>query len=70
MVDNILGNITSVVGICPHCKQRSLLLSLVQDYYKCTTCDEDIQQYVNGHIKYLPINQTKKDFLRRVKENG
>ena len=68
MVDNILGNISSVIGICPYCKQRSLLLSLVQDYYKCTTCEEDIQQYINGHIKYIIPNPKSKKILDQFKE--
>ena len=53
-------------GVCPHCQEMSSFVSIVNDYYKCLTCGVDVEQKVNGVIKYLPIG---KDTLRE-KDNG
>tara|TARA_R100000908_G_C3735434_1_gene133525 strand:- start:112 stop:327 length:216 start_codon:yes stop_codon:yes gene_type:complete len=65
-----LGNIDTVIGRCPHCNNETLLISLVRDFYKCTICEEDIQQYVNGHIKYIIPNLENKKILDQFKEDG
>ncbi len=46
-------------GVCPHCDMPTSFVSIVNDLYKCMTCGEDVKQYVNGVIKYLPIGQDK-----------
>ena len=46
-------------GICPHCDTKSSFVSIVNDQYRCMTCGEEVKQYVNGVIKYLPIGQDK-----------
>ena len=46
-------------GVCPHCKEMSSFVSIVNDYYKCMTCGTDVEQKINGVIKYLPIGQEK-----------
>ena len=46
-------------GICPHCQEMSDFVSIVNDYYKCLTCGVDVEQKINGVIKYLPIGQEK-----------
>ena len=46
-------------GVCPHCREISDFVSIVNDYYKCMTCGVDVEQKVNGVIKYLPIGQEK-----------
>ena len=53
-------------GVCPHCHEMSDFVSIVNDYYKCLTCGIDVEQKINGVIKYLPIG---KDTLLE-KENG
>ena len=57
--------IDNVLGICPECKTEAFLVAIVQDYYRCTNCGEDTRQYINGHIKYLKVNQEDKDFIKR-----
>ncbi len=57
--------IDNVLGICPECKEEAFLVAIVQDYYRCTNCGEDTRQYVNGHIKYLKINDTDKDYIKK-----
>ena len=46
-------------GVCPHCDMPSSFVSIVNDLYKCMTCGEDVKQYVNGVIKYLPLGSDK-----------
>ena len=43
-----------VNGVCPHCTEHTLLISVVQDYYRCLNCGGDIEQKVNGKISYIP----------------
>ena len=59
-----IGYIDTVHGICPHCSEDTLLVAVVTDYYRCTTCGEDTKQYVNGAIKYLKLNKTDKEWLK------
>ena len=42
-----------VAGRCPECKEHTLLVGLKNTLYRCTTCGEDLEQKVNGVIKYL-----------------
>ena len=46
-------------GVCPHCQEMSDFVSIVNDYYKCLNCGVDVEQKINGVIKYLPIGQEK-----------
>jgi len=53
-------------GVCPHCQEMSDFVSIVNDYYKCLNCGVDVEQKINGVIKYLPIGTDK----LVEKENG
>jgi ribosomal protein L37AE/L43A len=48
-----------VHGICPSCKELTPLVSIMDNIYKCTSCGDELEQYVNGVIKYLPMNNKK-----------
>ena len=50
-----------VDGVCPHCAEHTLLISVVMDYYRCLNCGGDIEQKVNGKISYLPIDLSVKE---------
>jgi len=54
-----------VHGICPSCKELVPLVSILDNIYKCTNCGNELEQYVNGVIKYLPMNkkESKKYYL-------
>ena len=43
-------------GRCPYCETVTQLLSLYDNYFRCSLCRETTRQYVNGHITYLPLN--------------
>ena len=46
-------------GLCPHCDMQASFISIVNDQYRCMTCGEDVKQYVNGVVKYLPLGNDK-----------
>ena len=46
-------------GICPHCREMSSFVSIVNDNYRCMNCGFDVEQKINGVIRYLPIGQDK-----------
>ena len=51
-------------GVCPHCNDVSSFVSIVHDNYRCMNCGSDVEQKVNGVIRYLPLGQDK------IIENG
>ena len=52
-------------GICPHCDMPTSFVSIVKDLYKCMTCGQEVEQKINGVIKYLPVGSESLD-----KEHG
>ena len=46
-------------GICPHCEEMSNFVSIVNDNYRCMNCGFDVEQKINGVIKYLPVGRNK-----------
>ena len=52
---DIIRKAKMVDGVCPHCTEHSLLIGIVNDFYRCMNCGGDIEQKVNGKISYLPI---------------
>ena len=57
-------------GVCPTCNEETLLVSLTQEYYRCITCGADLEQKVNGVIKYIPtmvLKDGKKETTIRSK---
>ena len=56
-------------GRCPYCETVTQLLSLYDNYFRCSLCRETTKQYVNGHIAYLPLNdKSALDF--KLSRNG
>ena len=48
-------------GTCPTCAENTLLVSLTQEFYRCMTCGTDLEQKVNGVIKYIPTIMIQKE---------
>ena len=44
-------------GVCPHCEEASSFVSIVSDNYRCMNCGIDVEQKINGVIRYLPIGK-------------
>ena len=54
-----IGQLTSqiVSGNCPECKTDTLLVSFEPHLYRCVNCGFDLEQKVNGVIKYVLANE-------------
>jgi len=48
-------------GVCPTCSQPTMLISITKDFYRCITCGTDLEQKINGVIKYIPTLDIKED---------
>ena len=48
-------------GICPTCEMPTMLVSVTRDFYRCVACGSDLEQKVNGVIKYIPTADIKKN---------
>jgi len=46
-------------GVCPHCEEMSSFVSIVNDNYSCMNCGFDVEQKINGVIRYLPVGLDK-----------
>ena len=42
-----------VTGECPECSTNTLLVSWSSHIYRCVNCGHDLEQKVNGVIKYV-----------------
>ena len=48
-----------VNGECPHCEEYTMLVGITRQFYRYISCGADLEQYINGHIKYIPnLHQT------------
>ena len=43
-----------VNGICPTCDEYTPLVGLTKQFYRCMTCGADLEQHINGCIRYIP----------------
>ena len=59
-----IGYVDTVHGECPHCNEDALLVAIVTDFYKCTSCGEETRQYVNGSIKYFKLTEQDREWLK------
>ena len=44
-----------VTGECEGCKLTTLLVSIDNTFFRCISCGEDLEQKVNGVIKYIKV---------------
>ena len=49
-----------VTGNCPECRTDTLLVSFEPHLYRCVNCGFDLEQKVNGVIKYVIANEETK----------
>ena len=66
-----IGNLTSqiVTGNCPECRTDTLLVSFEPYLYRCVNCGYDLEQKVNGVIKYVVANQ-ETQFKTSILDDG
>ena len=60
----LFNKIDTVVGICEECEEETILVAIVQEFYRCTSCGHDTKQHVNGSIRYLKLSESDKDFIK------
>ena len=53
--------------MCEECKEETILVAIVTEFYRCTNCGHDTRQHINGSIRYLKLNERDKEF---IKQNG
>ena len=58
-----------VTGHCPECQLDTILVGIQHSFYRCTNCGEDIEQKVNGVIKYMKVDKHTKIALRKMDES-
>ena len=65
-----IGQLTSqiVTGQCPECKSETLLVSFEPHIYRCVNCGHDLEQKVNGVIKYVIADKETGLKLRHLDE--
>ena len=66
-----IGHLTSqiVTGKCPECRTETLLVSFEPYLYRCVNCGYDLEQKVNGVIKYVIAND-RTEFKARILDDG
>ena len=65
-----IGQLTSqiVTGNCPECRTDTLLVSFDPGMYRCVNCGHDLEQKVNGVIKYVIADKETGFKLRHLDE--
>jgi|TARA_R100001015_G_C4507239_1_gene79989 hypothetical protein len=63
----LIQNIDTVQGICEHCQEDTILIAIVSEFYRCTSCGEDTKQHINGRIRYLQLTESDKVWLKNQK---
>jgi Fe2+ or Zn2+ uptake regulation protein len=53
-----------VSGECPSCKEHTMLVEIDHHFFRCITCGEDLEQKINGVIKYMKANKNTEMRLR------
>ena len=57
-------NTQIVHGTGPECTQKTLLVGIANSYYRCSNCGQDLEQKVNGVIKYIQADKNSELTLR------
>ena len=67
-----IGKLTSqiVTGQCPECRTETLLVSFEPYLYRCVNCGFDLEQKVNGVIKYVVANEQTRFKSSILPEDG
>ena len=58
-----------VNGVCPTCEEYTMLVGVTRDFYRCLTCGSDLEQHINGKIRYFPVLH-KKTILKKDFDYG
>ena len=59
-----------VTGKCPDCRELTILVFLADDFYRCVNCGADLEQKVNGVIKYVIATEDSKFQKTSILDDG
>ena len=67
-----IGQLTSqiVTGNCPECRSETLLVSFEPYLYRYVNCGYDLEQKVNGVIKYVVANEETRFKKTSILDDG
>ena len=67
-----IGQLTSqiVTGKCPEWQTETLLVSFEPHLYRCVNCGFDLEQKVNGVIKYVIATEDSKFQKTSILDDG
>ena len=67
-----IGQLTSqiVTGNCPECRTDTILVSFDEHIYRCVNCGYDLEQKVNGVIKYVVANEETRFKKTSILDDG
>ena len=65
IIQKAFANIDTVHGFWEQCEEETILIAIVQDYYRCTNCGHDTRQHINGSIRYLKISEKDKEYIKQ-----
>ena len=57
-----------VNGKCPTCEELTMLIGLSREFYRCVSCGADLEQHVNGSIRYMPKLQNPKQISKSFEQ--
>jgi len=60
----LFSKIDTVVGLCEECEEETILVAIVQEFYRCTNCGHDTKQHVNGRIRYMKLSESDRTFIK------
>ena len=46
-----------VTGECPECDCKTMFVNIYTNIYRCVNCGGDVEQKVNGVIKYMKVDK-------------
>ena len=67
-----IGHLTSqiITGQCPECRPETLLVSFEPHFYRCENCGYDLEQKINGVIKYVIATENSKFEKASILDDG
>ena len=61
----VFRRIDTVTGVCEECGEHTILVAIVSEFYRCTNCGHDTKQHINGSIRYLKLEESDKEWIKR-----